>query len=106
MDKRLAPGHKANRAVEAGDSGQGLTTPKIPSKAHHVAHHRSSQVVPTEHLDPTLQGGTLILPIFNAPSLTRITQVGHTPSRHRSYTSNSHRSLVRLETCEHNRRAC
>lgn len=105
MGKRFAQGHKANRAVEAGDSGRGLTTPKILSKAH-IAHHGSSQVVPTEHLDPTLQGGTLILPIFNARSLTRITHIGHTPPRHRSYTSNTHRTLVRLETCEHNRRAC
>lgn len=106
MGKRFAQGHKANRTVEAGDSGRGLTTPKIPSKAHHVVHHGSSKVVPTEHLDPTLQGSTLILPIFNAPSLTRITHIGHTPPRHRSYTSNTHRTLVRLETCEHNRRAC
>lgn len=72
MDKRLAPGHKANRAVEAWGLWPGVDHPQDSLKAHHVAHHGSSQVVPTEHLDPTLQEGTLILPIFNAPSLTRI----------------------------------
>ena len=90
---RFAQGHKANKAIGGGgDSGRGLTTPEIPSKAHHAAHHGSSQVLPTEHLDPALQGDTLIFPIFNTPRLTRIPQVGHTPSRHRSYTSNTHRA--------------
>ena len=94
MGRRFAQGHKANKAVEGGGGplARGLTTPEIPSKAHHVGHHGSSQVLPTEHLDPALQGDTLIFPIFNTPRLTRIPRVGHTPSRHQSYTSNTHRA--------------
>ena len=32
MGKRFAQGHKANRAVEAGDSGRGLISPRFSQK--------------------------------------------------------------------------
>lgn len=76
MTKRFAQGHMANKAIKGGTLAQDFCYPRFPSKSHHVAHQGPfSREVPTEHPDPSLQGGTLlVLPILNSGSLTRITR--------------------------------
>lgn len=73
MDKkRTCPRSQGYRAVWSW--GTVLARGWLPQdspKAHHVAHHGSSQVVPTGTPMTQLCKKALILPIFNAPSLTR-----------------------------------
>lgn len=88
MIKRFAQGHTANKAVKPGLGPRISATWDLPSETCWGKLRSQLLVqVPTEHPDPMLQGGTLlVLPILDAVSLTRITQMGCTPSRHRCYT--------------------